>query len=328
MQKVLITGGAGFIGFHLAKALVHQCEQLVLCDNLSRGQVDAELKAFLDKNSNVELITGDLTQPATYGKLGEAYDTVFHFAATLGVEIVEKDPEKVIRNNILNTLCLLDWFVEAKCRNLLFSSSSEVYADGVSLGFLPVPTSEKAAAVVADPSQPRSSYAISKLVGEHLAAQYGQRHKFDFTVIRYHNIYGPRMGAAHVIPQMVQRLSAGENPLTVRSPGHTRAFCYVDDAVRATLALSHAKEASRRVVHVGNDLEEISILDLTSLLCQAMGMKRELKQGLDQSGSVSRRCPNIDLLRKLTGFQPQVSLKDGLGTTVRWYQKHLLKKIS
>ena len=328
MQTALITGGAGFIGFNLARALAPTCKKLVLCDNLQRGQLDADMKEFLNKNPHVTFVDDDLTQSDAYKKLGNKYDAVFHFAAILGVEIVERDPIKVVTNNLLSTIHLLNWFIRTKSRRLVFSSTSEVYADGVSLGTLPIPTPESVPITIKDIFHPRSSYAISKLVGEHLVAQYEQKYGFDFVIIRYHNVYGPRMGMDHVIPQMIQRLMGEENPVIVRSPGHTRSFCHVDDAVAATLSLMDTPAGQGLIVNVGNDRQEISILELVSLLCRIMGIERKLEKGPDQSGSVFRRCPDLVFLRRLTGFEPNTSLKEGLEQTWSWYQQNLLRRVS
>jgi UDP-glucose 4-epimerase/UDP-glucuronate decarboxylase len=322
-QKTLITGGAGFIGLHLARALAPMASKVILCDHLVRGRHDADLQRVLDEHRNVSLVTGDLCAAETYEQLGRGFDVVFHLAGIVGVEIVERDPVNVIRNNILSTLRLLEWLAGESSTLLIFSSTSEVYADGVTLGLNAVPTSEAAAAVVADIFNPRASYALSKLVGEHLVAQSSRTGGLRFTIIRYHNVYGPRMGMEHVIPQMSRRIVDGEKPLKVRSAHHTRAFCYIDDAVSATIAVAKTPEALGRIIHVGNDLEETTILRLAELLCEVAGEDRELIAEPHQAGSVARRCPDLSLLRSLTGYAPSIDLPEGLRRTFEWYRPAL-----
>lgn len=325
MQSVLITGGAGFIGLHLARALASHVSRLTLCDNLERGRMDDDLRAFFRAHPWVNFVQGDLAHPDTYAQFGREYDVVFHLAATVGVEIVERDPARVLRNNILPLFPLLDWFMESGSERLVFSSTSELYAEGATLGLLPVPTPENVPIVFTEVARPRSSYGISKLVGEHLLAQYRQQHGLDFVTVRLHNVYGPRMGMEHVAPQMIRRLLSGENPFLVRSPGHTRAFCYVEDAIEALCALARCPNAAGQTVHVGNDREEVTILDFTRTLCAALNLTPELKLDADQIGSVTRRCPDLALLRRLTGFTPRISLAEGLCRTVSWYRPVLKK---
>lgn len=322
-KKVLITGGAGFIGLHLARALAPLVDHLVLCDHFGRGRHDDDLQSVLDRYRNVSLLAGDLTASDTFDRLGEGYDTVFHLAGVVGVQIVEQDPVHVVKNNVISTIRLLDWMKNGGGSRLLFSSTSEVYADGVALGFTAVPTPETAAAVIADVFNPRASYALSKLTGEHLVAQYGRMFGLPFTIIRYHNVYGPRMGMEHVIPQMIERFLSGEAPLRVRSAGHTRAFCYVDDAVTATIEIAGRESARGRIIHVGNDGEETTILELARTICEVAADARRLVEVPDQAGSVPRRCPDIGALRALTGFTPSVTLREGLSRTYKWYHQRL-----
>ena len=323
MNRVLITGGAGFIGLNLARLLAPQTKHLTLCDLRPADTQDADFQEFLGGQSNVEYVSGNLLEPEIYRGLGEGYDVVFHLAAMLGVEAVENDPIGVVRNNLTGTFNLLDWFASSKSRKIVFSSTSEVYAGAASLGIMKVPTPESVPAVVTDIFHPRSSYAISKLAGEHLVAQFSRRAGVDFTVIRYHNVYGPRMGFRHVIPQIMQRLAGGENPMVVRSPEHTRAFCYVSDAVEATVALAQSAAANGRLVHAGNSHDHVSVLELTQQIARTMGIEAELQTGHDQIGSVSRRCPDTSLLKELTGLEAKISLPAGLAQMYEWYRGRL-----
>jgi UDP-glucuronate decarboxylase len=323
MNKVLITGGAGFIGLHLARLLAPQTKQLVLCDLRPAADQDADFQAFLQQHPGVEYISGNLLETSFYDKLGGGYDVVYHLAAMLGVEAVEKDPIGVVRNNLNGTLNVLDWFARSGSKKIIFSSTSEVYAGAAEIGVMAVPTPESVPAVITNIFHPRSSYALSKLAGEHLVAQFGRQTGQAFTVIRYHNVYGPRMGYRHVIPQIMQRLTKGENPMIVRSPEHTRAFCYVADAAEATVALAQCAAAEGRLVHVGNSIDHVSVLELTRQIAAAMGLDVRLEPGQDQVGSVSRRCPDVSLLKELTGMEAKVRLPQGLTEMYAWYRGRL-----
>ncbi len=323
MQRVLITGGAGFIGFRLAQELAATTTELVLADRQTAAQADAELTGFLSTARQARLVTADLLSPRVGESLGGGYDVVFHLAATVGVEAVEKDPIGVVRNNLLGTLNLLDWFAHSGSRKLVFSSTSEVYAGGERCGILPIPTPEDVPAVVADVFHPRSSYAISKIAGEHLVAQYAARAGTEFCVLRYHNVYGPRMGFKHVVPQMMQRLHRGEDPFVVRSAEHARAFCYVDDAVRATVAAAQGAGAVGKVVHVGNGREPVTILELAQQIARTMDRTPRFVPAAEQIGSVARRVPDTTRLEQLTGWQPAVDLRAGLARTYEWYRSRL-----
>lgn len=323
MQSVLITGGTGFIGLHLARALAARVRRLVLCDLPERGGLDGEAARFLEENPRVEYRSCDLLDRSALECLGKNNDAVFHLAAVVGVDEVERDPIKVVKNNVIGTLNLLEWFSASASTRLVFSSTSEVYAGGYSLGVLPVPTPETAPVVTLDAIHPRASYGLSKLVGEHAVAHYARRDGFEFTIVRYHNIYGPRMGMKHVIPQMFQRLASGENPFVVRSPGHTRSFCFVEDAVRATVSLAAEPGAIGKTIHIGDDQEELSILELAWRMAQVVGVTPDIRPGQDQANSVARRCPDVTLLRQLTGYKPEVALDEGLKRTFAWYHPRL-----
>ena len=323
MKRVLITGGAGFIGFRLAQLLAPQVEELVLCDYVRLEQADDEFKRFLAATPHARFVSADLLVSETFTTLGAGYDTVFHLAATVGVEVVENDPIRVVKNNIYGTVNLLEWFAASGSRRLVFSSTSEVYAGAANFGILPIPTSEAVPAVVDNIFHPRSSYAISKLAGEHLVAQYARLAGTEFSVIRYHNVYGPRMGFKHVVPQMMRRLAGGENPFVVRSASHMRAFCYVDDAVAASIAVARCPAAHGRIIHIGNSHEHVTILELTRLLCEVMNFHPDLQPAEEQLGSVAKRCPDTSLLASLTGPMTQVRLSDGLARTYQWYRTRL-----
>jgi UDP-glucose 4-epimerase/UDP-glucuronate decarboxylase len=317
-QRALLLGGAGFIGLHLARRLVDDGWQVTIVDDFSRGRDDRDLAALRER-AEVTVVSGDLTAPATWAALPPGWDQIYLLAAVVGVRNVEKDPARVIRTNTLAALHLLDW---AACgERIFFASTSEVYAGGVDAGIVPVPTAEDAPLLIADVTAPRFAYAISKMLGEAAFVHYARAKGLAAVVGRFHNVYGPRMGADHVIPEMSVRAMRGEDPFTVWGADQYRAFCYVDDAVEAMLRLMSTPEAAGRIVHIGDDTAETNIADLAKLVLRVAGASPAIAPAPAPPGSVARRCPDISALRRLTGYEPAVPLEDGVQRTFDWYRE-------
>jgi UDP-glucose 4-epimerase/UDP-glucuronate decarboxylase len=314
--RALLLKGAGFIGVHLARRLLADGYQLSIVDNFSRGRDDIELSA-LREHPAVDVVCGDLTDPATYAGLPHGWDRVYLLAAVVGVRNVEADPARVVRVNTLAALNLMDWLEPGE--RLFFASTSEVYAGGVDLGVVPVPTNEDVPLVISDVAMPRFSYAMSKLLGE-AAVVHGAPAKGCSAVVgRFHNVYGPRMGADHVIPEMSLRALRGEDPFRVYGTEQTRAFCYVDDAVEAMVTLMDG--AATGIVHIGDDTEETNIGDLAKLVLRTAGVSARITTAPAPPGAVARRCPDLSRLRALTGYEPAVPLEEGVRRTFDWYRE-------
>lgn len=322
-MNVLITGGAGFIGYHLAAYHVARGDTVTIFDSLfkSSGRVDVDFTSLTD-NACVSMHSVDLTEPIGIALAHESLDVVYHLAAINGTQLFYEMPYEVARNNLLMTLNLLDWLGGREVGCLLYSSSSEVYADADQFGLLTIPTDEDVPVVFGQPTSVRFSYGTSKFMGEFLCLQYGVKFKTPTCVVRYHNIYGPRMGMRHVIPEFIQRLRDGESPFRVFGGTETRAFCYVDDAVRATALVASTGEAAGHVVHVGNSAEEVEITRLAEMMMKLTHTSAAIDARDGREGSVARRCPDITKLQALTGFTPVVALEDGLRKTIDWYMAH------
>jgi UDP-glucose 4-epimerase/UDP-glucuronate decarboxylase len=310
-MKALVLGGAGFIGVHMTRRLVADGHDVTVVDDFSRGRNDPELSEL-----NVPVISADLTDPRAFDAIPHGWDQVYMLAAVVGVRNVEKDPARVVRTNTLALLNTLDWLQPGE--KLFFASTSEVYAGGVSAGIVPVPTPETVPLMIEDITAPRFAYAGSKLLGEQAVVHMGRAKDIPFVIGRFHNVYGPRMGADHVIPELSLRAIRREDPFKVFGTDQYRAFCYVDDAVEAMLRLMD--RATGEIVHIGNDSEETNIGDLTKLVLRVADHFPALDVADAPVGSVARRCPDLARLRALTGFEPVVSLEEGVRRTFEWYR--------
>jgi nucleoside-diphosphate-sugar epimerase len=314
-MRTLILGGAGFIGLHLTRRLVADGHSVTIVDDFSRGRHDPELDAV-----DVPVLHADLTHPGSYRDLPRGWDQIYMLAAVVGVRNVEKDPARVIRINTLTLMHLLDW-IEPGTR-LFFASTSEAYAGGVSAGVVAVPTPETVPLVVEDITSPRFAYAVSKMLGEAAVAHTATAKGIPYVIGRFHNVYGSRMGADHVIPELTLRALRREDPFRVFGVEQFRAFCHVDDATDAMQRLMLSDAALGEIVHIGNDLEEANIGDLCKLVLQVADFHPELQAVPAPAGSVRRRCPDLTKLRALTGFTPSVALEDGVRRTYDWYRDH------
>lgn len=331
-KKILITGGAGFIGYHLANHLLRKYPKarLVLVDNLLRGTTDKDLKRLI-QHPRVKFLILDLTDPDAYGKLGGGYAHVYHLAAINGTKNFYQSPHETLRINTLSLIYMLEWFRRMnKNGKLCFTSSNEAYAGALAaFGKLPVPTPENVPLIIEDPYNPRWSYAASKLVGELFVIHYAAMYKLRALIVRPHNFYGPRGGYDHVIPEFCDRIFRRVSPFPIFGANDTRTFCYIEDAVRAMTLLMASKKTDGRpiqTVHIG-DRRELSMASLARLMFDILEWhprKTVIKKSPE--GSVRRRLADIHKLQRLVSWAPAMSLEEGLRKTYGWYAANPKKK--
>lgn len=321
-MKTLITGAAGFIGFHLAKHLSEQGKELLLLDNLHRGNIDNEFNHLIEKD-NVNFMNMDLTDYNSFSSINDEVSEIYHLAAINGTKNFYSIPDQVLKVNILSTLNILDWVKDKPQIKVLFSSTSEVYAGSIKYGLSTVPTNESTPLCIDDISNVRWSYGASKMLSENAFFCYNKLYNVNFSIIRYHNIYGPRMGFDHVVPEIINRIYLGESPLKIYGGDQTRAFCFVDDAIRATQLVMEKEETNGKIVHIGNSDEEIKIMDLARTIIKLSGFNVNIIKSDPPLGSINKRCPDISLLKSF-GFHPKTNLQEGLNIFLNWYNSDFI----
>jgi nucleoside-diphosphate-sugar epimerase len=314
--RSLVLGGAGFIGMHLCRRLLADGHQVTVVDDFSRGRRDPELAAL-----DVEVIDADLTRLESYAAIpADGWDHIYQLVAVVGVRYFENEPARTLWVNTMSVMHMLDWLPDDCTAKVFFASTSEAYAGGVSAGVVPVPTPETVPLMIEDITAPRWAYGASKLLGEAAVIHLCTAKRIKHVVARFHNVYGPRMGASHVIPELSLRALRREDPFEVFGVDQYRAFCYVDDAVEGIVLAMGTEDLTGEIVHIGNDVEHTNIGDLADLVLSIADFAPELDRKPAPPGSVAKRWPDITKLRSRTGYAPKVSLEDGVRRTFEWYR--------
>ena len=323
-RNILITGAAGFIGTAIAERLSEEKDNhLLLVDRIEEDGFD---KNFIElvARPNTRYLRLDITDRAAVSALPRDVHTIYHLAAVIGVEQVLRAPDQVLEVNAVSTLNIFNYARQVRdLKRVLFSSTSEVYSGTLKHYGIPLPTPESVPLCLDDVRSPRTSYALSKVYGEAVAFAWRQIHGVPVTVVRYHNVYGPRMGFRHVIPQTFVKIVQSNGVVEVPSADHTRAFCYIDDAVEATIRCAESEATEGQVIHIGSSAEEIAIRDLVRHVAAVMGQTISVKDLPVTPGSPARRCPDTSALTRLTGYQAKVSLDEGLRRTHDWYKDRI-----
>lgn len=321
MKKVLITGGTGFIGYHLAKRLVGQGYSVTLADNFFRSKNDADLKALLS-HKNVKLVKVDLTERKNWNKLGSGYDYVYHLVGINGTKLFYEIPQEVLRIGILTAVYGLEWFRDKnkkKNAKILYTSSNEAYAGLEVLGKLPFPTPENVPLIITDTYNPRWSYGGQKLIGELLFIHYAKAYDLRMSIVRPHNFYGPREGYEHVIPEIITRVIDKVDPFPIYGTESTRDFCYIDDAVEAIQMVMESKKTDGGTYHIGAK-EEIKIKKLVEKIFDIMEWHpKKILIKNPPAGSVKRRTADVSKIKKDIGWQAKTPLRQGLKEIIDWY---------
>ena len=312
-RRILVTGGTGFIGSALVKALVHCGEAVRVFDDNSRGAA----RRLREVAHDIELIKGDIRDAAAVDAAMRGIEEVHHLAFVNGTATFYSAPERVLDVGVKGIVNVIDCCRRRGIGHLVLASSSEVYQSPPR-----VPTDESAPLVIPDPFNPRLSYAAGKIISEMMVINHGRKHFERVLIFRPHNVYGPDMGLDHVIPQFAMQLkqtasAGGAAGFPIQGSGEeTRSFCHVDDLVAGVMVMRERGE-HLGIYHIGT-AEEVTIADLARRMAAIAGREIVIEPSAVLAGSTPRRCPDISRLRAL-GYEPRVLLDEGLPPTLKWY---------
>ncbi len=314
-MKAFLTGGAGFIGSHLAERLLDRGHEVLVLDNLSTGSIDNI--SHLKSSPRFSYVVDSVTNEPLLAEMIDRCDVVFHLAAAVGVKLIVEQPVHTIETNVHGTEVVLKH--AAKKRKLVvIASTSEVYGKSVD-----VPFRESADLVLGPSEKHRWAYACSKLIDEFLALAYWKEKKLPVVIVRLFNTVGPRQTGQYgmVLPTFVRQALAGE-PITVFGDGtQSRSFTYVGDVVDALVALALEPRAIGQVFNVGNR-GEISIRELAERVKAMTGSRSPIhfvpydeayEAGFED---MPRRVPDISKLAQLIGYEPKIDLDDILSRVI------------
>ena len=315
-MTILITGGAGFIGSHLAESLLADGHSVAVLDDLSTGRRE-NLAAVMD-HPKFTFVQGCVTDRAVMHSLAETCDQIYHLAAAVGVQLIVDEPAHTIKTNIHGTEVALEVAREHNCR-LLIASTSEVYGKNTT-----VPFCEEDDTTLGSTKFSRWSYAASKMIDEFLAMAYRQQYSLDVVCCRLFNTIGPRQSGEYgmVVPRFVHSAIAGE-PITVYGTGEqSRCFCHVADVIGALTQLMSCDAAMGQVVNVGCD-ESITMNQLAQRVIERTGSASEVRH-ISYEQAYGRpfddmliRCPSLERVGGLIGWQASRTLDETLDDIIQ-----------
>ncbi|HIE06143.1 MAG TPA: SDR family oxidoreductase [bacterium (Candidatus Stahlbacteria)] len=301
-MRILITGGAGFIGSHLAEYYLNKNEDVVVIDNLITGK-----KENLPEDPKLNFIKADINDNP---KIDGPFDIIFHLASPASPKDYLDFPIETMTTGSIGTINTLEWARDFECR-YIFASTSEVYGDPS------VHPQDESYFGNVNPIGPRSVYDEAKRFGEAITSAYRRRYGLKTTIIRIFNTYGPRMKKTdgRAVPTFVEQ-AIKDKSITIFGDGsQTRSFCYIDDLIRAIIKISQIDHPGP--VNLGNPTE-YTILELAKLIIKLTNSKSKITYQSLPEDDPQRRCPDIKLAQSLIDWQPQVSLEDGLKRYVGW----------
>jgi len=317
-NRVVILGAAGFIGYHLAKSLAVEAKvDLLLVDNFIRGANDEDFLK-LSGLQNVNFAELDLSKESSFENLFNKSDLVINCAALNGTQNFYQVPLDVMLNTGISAFFAARYAALAQVHKYIYLGSSESYAGGVNLGFVGVPTSENVPLVIENVENIRWSYSLGKTFGEIACYSANSQLGLNFQILRIHNIYGPRMGNKHVIPDLIEKFRLGN--MDVPGHGESRAFMYIDDLVGVVRFLIANENNDIKLMNVGSQTETL-IKILAEKIAKVLEIDKAIKPLESWPGSVKRRLPDTSLLRSIYTFD-ETSLDEGLDKTISWYLNH------
>ncbi|MSO56637.1 MAG: NAD-dependent epimerase/dehydratase family protein [Acidobacteria bacterium] len=318
-MRALITGGAGFIGSHLAEALLNEGHDVDIIDNLSTGSI--RNVGHLKSHPKFTYVIDTLTNEPLLAELIDRNDVIFHFAAAVGVKLIVEQPVHTIETNVHGTEVVLK-HASKKKKKVLIASTSEVYGKNTD-----VPFREDADLVMGATVKHRWAYACSKAIDEFLALAYYKERDLPVVIVRFFNTVGPRQTGQYgmVLPSFVQQALA-EEPITVFGDGtQSRSFTYIGDVVGCLLKLVKEPKAIGEVCNIGNK-QEVTILKLAEMVKAATGSSSPIvfvpydkayEAGFED---MPRRVPDLTKVHKLIGYEPKVQLDEIIAKVIEYFR--------
>jgi UDP-glucose 4-epimerase len=307
-MRFVVTGGAGFIGSHIAEALAARGDEVVILDNLLSGKME-NIRHLLNM-PKVTFLQGSITDPSVLQKACSDVDGIFHQAAITSVPRSVKDPLASNEANITGTLNVLVSAQRCGVKKIVYASSSSVYGD--------TPTLPKREDMVPNPKSP---YAITKLAGEQYLKVFHELYGLDTVSLRYFNVFGPRQDPnseySAVIPKFITRIIHRESPVIYGDGSQTRDFTYVKDVAQANLQAMDSSAQGIFNVAYGS---RISLKELAYFLMESIGEEHPLIYESPRSGDIHDSLAAISAAYEAFGYAPQYTVKTGLQETIQWYQ--------
>jgi UDP-glucose 4-epimerase len=311
-KRILITGGAGFIGTTLARRLVDENE-IVAVDNLHR---DALSGTDLDEHANFTFVEGDVLDAEALRTLADGATHIVHCAAIAGVDTVLESPVRTMRVNVIGTYNVLEAALATKetMERVIEFSTSEVF------GTYAYKVAEADVTTQGSVGEARWTYAVSKLAGEHMAHAYHDELGLPTTSVRPFNVYGPGQIGGGAIRAFIETSLAGSDLIIHGDGSQIRAWCYVDDMVAGVLCCLERPEAVGQSFNIGNARSAVTIYDLAQRIRRLSGADVDIRFQPLHYTDVELRIPNVDKARELLGFEAKVELDEGLARTIAWYR--------
>lgn len=315
-MKVLVTGGAGFIGSHLVERLLENGEKVTIVDNLSTGSLE-NIQDFRN-HPMLDFVEGDILDAELIGTLVESCDCVYHLAAAVGVKLIAEEPVRTIETNISGTEVVLDACNKFR-KKVFIASSSEIYGKSEE-----VPFNEDDDIVLGSTMFSRWSYACSKAIDEFLGLAFYKQFNLDVIIARFFNTIGPRQTGQYgmVVPSFVQRALNNEPVLVYGTGKQKRCFCYVNDVVDAVTNLMNCEWAAGKVYNIGSN-EEIAIAELADKVIIMTGSKSQ-KEFVSYEKAygkpiddMMRRVPALGRIKDTIGWEPKTSLTKALELIIK-----------
>jgi UDP-glucose 4-epimerase len=307
MPKVVVTGGAGFIGSHLVDALVARGDRVTVLDNFSTGRA-ANLAQVRDR---IELIEADLTDAVAVRRAVQGADCVFHQAALASVQRSVEKPLDTHAACVTGTLILIDEARKAKVRRIVYAASSSAYGDQ--------PTASKRETDLALPISP---YGAAKLAAEFYLAAFASMKEIETVALRYFNVFGPRQDPhgeySAVIPRFITAMLRGDSPIVYGDGHQSRDFTFVENVVAANLLAASAASVSGRVLNVATG-GKISLLELIAVLNKLLKLNVAPRHEAPRVGDVRESMADITLARQLLGYEPRIGFEEGLRRSIDYY---------